>query len=329
MSLPLPDTAIGPRPDPDIAAARAGGVFALLTHLGVLEFSGEDAEAFLQGQLTCDVADAGSSRSTYGAYCSPKGRMLANFLLWRDGASFFMVLSRDIVAATQKRISMFVLRSRVSVSDVSGAIVLLGASGPQADGALGEIFGDIPVGPNGFGRKKGIGTAIRLADGRFMLASAASNAPALPQRLGAALRPVDPRAWRWLDIRNGVPLVTAATQDRLVPQMANLEVLGGVSFSKGCYTGQEIVARTQHLGKVKRRMFLANVAAAAAAGDELYSEDLGDQAGGLVVNAESSPDGGCDVLAVVQSESRRRSTVHLRSLEGPVLKFLALPYAAE
>ena len=254
--------------------------------------------------------------------------MLANFLLWREGASFFMVLSRDIVAAIQKRISMFVLRSRVRVSDVSESIVLHGASGPQADGALREVFGDIPLGPNGLGRREGIGTAIRLPDGRFVLASAVSNAPALPQRLAAALKQVDPCAWRWLDIRNGVPLVTAATQDRLVPQMANLEVLGGVSFGKGCYTGQEIVARTQRLGRVKRRMFLANVAAAAAAGDELYSEDLGDQAGGLIVNAESSPDGGCDVLAVVQSESRDRSTVHLRSLEGPVLRFLALPYAA-
>jgi len=108
--------------------------------------------------------------------------------------------------------------------------------------------------------------------------------------------------------------------------MANFELLGGVSFDKGCYTGQEIVARSQHLGKMKRRMFLANVAAAAAAGDDLYSEDLGNQAGGTIVNAEASPEGGYDVLAALQTASREASTVHLKSLDGPVLRFLDLPY---
>ena len=326
MSLPLPDAAIGTNPDPDLAAARSGSVFASLTHLGVLRFSGEDAEPFLQGQLTCDVTNIGSSRSTYGAYCSPKGRMLANFLLWREDAGFFMVLSRDIVAAVHKRISMFVLRSKVQVSDASESVVLHGTAGPGADGSLRDVFGDFRVEPGGISRKDGIGTAIRLADGRFMLASTVSNASALRQRLAGLLTPVGPRAWRWLDIRSGVPLVTVATQDRLVPQMANLEILGGVSFDKGCYTGQEIVARAQHLGKVKRRLFLANVAADASPGDDLFSEDLGDQASGLVVNAQSSPYGGCDLLAAVQIESRERSIVHLRSLDGPTLNFLSLPY---
>ena len=324
MSLPFPDAAVGT--DPELAAARSGSVLASLSHLGALQFSGEDAEPFLQGQLTCDVTSIGSSRSTHGAYCSPKGRMLANFLLWQEEVGFFMVLSRDIVAAVQKRILTFVLRSRVKVSDVSDSVVLHGAAGPQADGALRDVFGDFRVEPSGIRRKDGIGTAIRLADGRFMLASTVSSALALRQELAGPLTPVGPRAWRWLDIRNGVPLVTVATQDRLVPQMVNLEILGGVSFDKGCYTGQEIVARAQHLGKVKRRLFLANVAADASPGDDLFSEDLGDQASGLVVNAQSSPYGGCDLLAAVQSESRERSAVHLRSLDGPGLTFLALPY---
>jgi len=134
--------------------------------------------------------------------------------------------------------------------------------------------------------------------------------------------------WRWLDIRAGVPLITAATQDRFVPQMINLELIGGVSFSKGCYTGQEIVARSQYLGKLKRRMFLANVDATAAAGDNLFGEDLGDQVGGAVVNAEPSPEGGYDLLAVLQTGTRENSTVHLKSLDGPALRFLPLPYVA-
>ena len=327
MSLPLHHTDPEGISDPDLAAARSGSVFALLGHLGVLQFSGEDAESFLQGQLSCDVANVGLRSSTYGAYCSPKGRMLANFLLWRGEAGFFMALSRDIVAAVQKNISRFVLRSKVKISDASSDIVLVGAAGPRVDGALRDVFPDLPTEPNEVCRQPGMGAVMKLRDGRFVLATEGSSAPALRQRLAGSLKPVDARAWRWLDIRSGLPLVTAATQDQFVPQMANFELLGGVSFDKGCYTGQEIVARAQHLGKVKRRMFLANVAAAAAAGDELYSEDLGDQASGMVVNSEASPDGGHDLLAVVQTASRDSSAVHLKSRGGPVLRFLPLPYA--
>lgn len=312
--------------DPDLAAARSGSVFAPLDHLGVLQFSGEDAESFLQGQLSCDVANLGLRSSTYGAYCSPKGRMLANFLLWREETGFFMALSRDIVQAVQKNISRFVLRSKAKVSDASNDVVLAGAAGPQADGALRGVFSDFPGKPGEVSRQPDVGAVIRLNDGRFVLALAPSSASALRQRLAGSLKPVDARAWRWLDIRSGLPWVTAATQDKLLPQMANVELLGGVNFDKGCYTGQEVVARAQHLGRVKRRMFLANVAAAAASGDELYSEDLGDQASGTVVNSEASPDGGHDLLAVVQAASRDTSTVHLKSPGGPVLRFLPLPY---
>src|SRR2546428_3305124 len=136
MSLPLHHTEPEGTSDPDLAAARSGSVFALLGHLGVLQFSGEDAETFLQGQLSCDVANVGLRSSAYGAYCSPKGRMLANFLLWREEAGFFMALSRDIVPAVQKNISRFVLRSKVKVSDASDGVVLVGAAVPRGGGAL-------------------------------------------------------------------------------------------------------------------------------------------------------------------------------------------------
>ncbi len=327
MSLTLHHTKPEDMTDADLAAARSDSTFALLDHLGVLQFNGEDAETFLQGQLSCDVAKVSSRSSAYGAYCSPKGRMLANFLLWREQAGFFMALSRDIVPAVQKNISRFVLRSKVKVSDASTDIALMGAAGPRSDGALRDVFPDLPTKPDEVCRQSGMGTVMRLRDGRFVLATEGSGAPALRQRLAGSLELVDARAWRWLDIRGGLPRVTAATQDQLLPQMVNLELLGGVSFDKGCYTGQEVVARAQHLGRVKRRMFLANVAAAAAAGDELYSEDLGDQASGVVVNSEASPEGGHDLLAVVQTASREGSTVHLESLGGPVLHFLPLPYA--
>ena len=327
MSMPFQVAETTGQTDPDLVAARSGSVLALLGHLGLLRFSGEDAESFLQGQLSCDVAAVGLRSSAYGAYCSPKGRMLANFLLWREEAGFHMALSRDLAPSIHARISKFVLRARVEVSDASDTIVFAGAAGPKADQGMRELFPDLPKEPNQASRRSDTGTVIKVKDGRYLLALTPSSAAALRHRLANVLVPVGAHAWRWLDIRNGVPLVTAATQDQLVPQMANFELLGGVSFSKGCYTGQEVVARMQHLGKRRRRMFLANVPAQAAAGDPLYSEDLGDQASGIVVNAEASPDGGHDLLAAVQTASREGSTVHLRSIGGPVLRFLPLPYA--
>src|SRR6267142_173269 len=296
---------------------------AILDHLGVLQFGGDDAVAFLQGQLSCDVAGLNSRTSTHGAYCTPKGRMLANFLLWRVEAGFLMVLSRDIVATVHRQISKFVLRSKVKISDVSGALRLAGAAGAKAERALAEFFRDLPATPNEVRSVDGIGSLVRLKDGRLLVAPAAE----VLQKLASRLEPANARVWRWMDIREGLPLVTAATQDQLIPQMANLELIGGVSFDKGCYTGQEIVARAQHLGKVKRRMFLANVSAAALAGDALFSDDLGDQASGTVLNAEASPEGGYDVLAVVHAASRENSTVHLKAPGGPALRFLALPYS--
>jgi hypothetical protein len=149
------------------------------------------------------------------------------------------------------------------------------------------------------------------------------------ERFASAFKTVGAKAWPWLDIKEGVPWVTQATQDQFVPQMINLDLIGGVSFQKGCYTGQEIVARTQYLGKLKRRMYLANVAAAdfPPPGTALYSEDLGDQASGMVVNSHASPHGGVDMLVVAPVASVDGSVVHLAALDGPVLSFQPLPYA--
>src|SRR2546427_11574561 len=146
MSLPLHHAQPAGTADADLAAARSGSVLALLGNLGVLQFSGEDAETFLQGQLSCDVAAVGLRSSTYGAYCSPKGRMLTNFLLWREDAGFHMALSRDIASSIQKHISKFVLRAKVKVSDASDTIVMAGAAGAKVRQALGKVFPDFPNG---------------------------------------------------------------------------------------------------------------------------------------------------------------------------------------
>jgi tRNA-modifying protein YgfZ len=305
----------------ELQAARSGSVVAHLPHLAVLKFSGADAESFLQGQVTCDVAGLRGSAS-YGAWCSPQGRMLASFLLWRLDGGFFMALRGDIAAGVQLRIARFVLRAKVAIAPAR--LSLSGWSGPGAEAAL-SARGEVPRAPLETSAPGGDGTLIRLDASRFLLVLAEDGADGGVGEPGAGLTRVSAATWDWLDVRRGVPWITTATQDRLVPQMANLERLGGVSFAKGCYTGQEIVARAQHRGTVKRRMFIANIDADCAAGDELYAEDLGDQAAGIIVNAAASPDGGSDALAVVNIASRDASVVHLRALDGPVLRFLSDP----
>jgi len=325
-------------PQGELEAARSGSVLADLSHLGVLDFTGPDSEAFLNAQLSCDVGSIGASSSSYGGYCTPKGRMLADFLLWRlaagQSSGFRMLLSRGIVATVQKRLRMYVLRSKVQVTDASDSVALLGISGDAAARALDSVLTGLPQETHDFEVRHcgDSSTAISLPAGRFLIAVAAEGASRLWAGLAAALRPVGTPCWEWLDIRNGVPLVTAGTQEQFLPQMTNLELIGGLSFTKGCYPGQEVVARTHHLGKVKRRMFLAHLDPSEgrtppAPGDELYSEDIPGQASGMVVNAQAAPEGGYDLLAVVHHTSRDASTVHLRSTEGPVLRFLDLPYA--
>ncbi|OGA27210.1 MAG: hypothetical protein A3I01_13010 [Betaproteobacteria bacterium RIFCSPLOWO2_02_FULL_65_24] len=307
-------------------AARGQSIVADLSHLAILEFSGEDAASFLHGQLTCDVNAIAPGSAAFGGYCTPKGRLLASFLLVRHARGYLMLHSRTITAALHKRLGMFVLRSKVAIREVSGEWVLLGLSGPEAPKQLVALHGQ------GRGLQADGSVAVEIPSRRIVLILPLAVAQNTWNRLRSSLRPVGTGCWQWLDIREGIPLVTAATQDQLVPQMANLELIGAVSFAKGCYPGQEVVARSQYLGKgVKRRLYFASLADSArpAAGDELFSDDLGAQASGLVVNAQAAPEGGYDLLVATPTASKENSVVRWKSPDGPALRFGALPYPVE
>ncbi len=312
----------------EIAVTASGSVVAHLAQFGVLAFTGEDAGDFLHRQVSCDVEGLADNAGAYGAYCTPKGRVLANFLLWREPDVFCMLLPRSIVPGIQKRLQMYVLRSKVTLAVRTDDLVALGVSGPAAADAVANLAGTPAGGPISVARRGGV-TAIALAAGRYLVTTPSASAPQVWSQLASTLRPVGATCWDWLEISNGLPWITDATQDQFVPQMANLELLGGVSFRKGCYPGQEIVARTQHLGRPKRRLFLAHVRAEGipAASQPLYSTRLGDQAAGTVVNAAPAPGGGFDLLAVVQTASVAGDCVRLGSLSGAVLHFRDLPYS--
>ncbi len=308
------------------AAAADGTIVADLSQLGVLAFSGEETADFLQGQLTNDVRALHADAAQWNGYCSPKGRLLGNFLMWRDGPDYCLQLSGDIGASVLKRLSMFILRAKVRGRDASDERVRLVVAGPAAQAAIAAAMGPLPDAPMRTLAGEA-GTVIRVGADKFVLAVIPDRAAAVWQTLRQSATPVGAPVWDWLRLNAGIPMIVAATQEQFVPQMVNYEALGGVSFQKGCYPGQEIVARSQYLGKMKRRMFLAHVDAPAAPGDSLYSADLGEQASGAVVNAAPAPTGGYDVLAVAQLESARSQTLHLGHPAGPALALRPLPYA--
>jgi len=328
----------------ELESMRSGTVLADLSHFGLIHFTGDDAQSFLQGQLSCDVRattpSTGAGAALYGSYCNPKGRMLASFLIWHDSGGYVMQLPSALQAAIQNRLSMYVLRAKVKLADRGDALVRLGLAGRHAEALVREILGRVPDSPLEVihGQQ---GSAIRLAQERFELVIVSEWAPTVWERLSQHVMPVGASCWDWLEIKSGIPMITAATQEQFIPQMVNLEVIGGVSFQKGCYPGQEIVARTQYLGKIKRRMFLASIQPMAAsfadlatriapvvAGDELFSDDMGEQSSGMIVNAAPAPEseGKFDVLAVIQTSSVEAGKIHWKSLDGPPLEIMPLPY---
>ena len=292
-----------------------GGMVAALTHLGVLAVSGTDAESFLHNQLTNDVLELRPGSMHLGGYCSPKGRLLATLLIWKTDDGVMLVMPRELLPGIQKRLQMFVLRSKVTIADVSEQTVLIGAAVPD----LQEI---------GFSETDGLNATWPSAAGlqRALWMGPVESAMHLWNTLSETLTSTSASYWRWLDIRAGLPMVVEATREQFVPQMVNFDLVGGVNFRKGCYPGQEIVARSQYLGKLKRRMLLASTQAeVAAAGMEIFSEADPGQPCGLVVNSEKNPEGTWDLLVEIKLEAAQ-TPVHLGAANGQLLQFSELPY---
>lgn len=316
---------------PGLAAAANHCVACDLTPLSVLTIAGPDAATFLQGQLSNDVAALTGNVWQFTSYNSPTGRVLANFVLWRnasDPTAFRALLPADIARTVRERLARYVLRSKVSLADESDAWVRLGVGGPDAAAAITAVFGSAPE-PRTI--KRSAATEIlALSTTRFLVLAPKSDAPSLAATLEKHATPADTMVWRWLAIRAGVGIVGAATQDKFVPQMLNWDALDGLSYHKGCYTGQEIVARTHYLGRLKERLFAYHAPASEALpepGARLWSSAFGDQACGTVVGAAPAPEGGFDLVAVLQLAAAASGDVRLQPSGGAVLEPLPLPYA--
>jgi hypothetical protein len=289
-----------------------------LPHLGIIRVEGDDAAAFLHAQLTQDFAMLGMSEARLAAFCTAKGRMQASFIGFKRGhADILLVVSRDVLAPTLKRLSMFVLRAKAKLRDATAEFELYGLAGESAE--------SMAPGPQEPWTKADIGNAsvVRLypADGQarsLWVAPAGEPAPAGPA--------LSLERWLWGEVRSGVATITAPIVEALVPQMLNYESVGGVNFKKGCYPGQEVVARSQFRGTLKRRAYPAHSPSALQAGQEVFHESDASQPCGLVAQAAAAPDGGWDAIVSIQIAAAQDGRLTAGGPEGAGLSLQPLPY---
>ena len=312
-----------------------------LTHLGVILAAGADAGSFLQGQLTQDVMLMPAGDTRLAGYCSAKGRLLASFWVHkrvdpRAGSEgtpeFLLICSRDILAATLKRLSMFVLRAKVKLSDASGQYQLFGLAGNAIESVAGYTHSARLGGLISSNLLVKLPPVAEVARALYLVDASAAENPAEPAEPVDLATPASTENawWLWSEVAGGIAMITQPVVEAFVPQMLNYESTGGVNFKKGCYPGQEVVARSQFRGTLKRRAYLVHCDAPPQVGDEVFGSHDAEQACGTVVQAAAAPDftseSGFDAIVSMQVAAAQAGGLTLKSDTGPGLRLLALPY---
>lgn len=338
-----------------LAAQAEGGTHVLcdLSHYSLISASGSDTADFLQNQFCNDVRNISATQSQLNAYCTPKGRILAFFRLFQREDCYYLRLPQEILEPTLKRLRMYVMMSKVTLEDASERLIRIGFAGPQAAQQLGQWVDAVPTTVDSVTQSNGLSIVCVQAGTRFEIIGEAADVISLWENLSKQAKPVGYGSWELLDIHAAIPEIVATTQEAFVPQMINLQGINALSFKKGCYPGQEIVARMHYLGKLKRRMFIAHTddEATVSPGDALFAEGSSSGQGvGKVVRAQSNPEGGTDLLAVIEINSAEERTLRLQNAainnenenetanttenptekkDGPLLKLQKLPYILE
>jgi folate-binding protein YgfZ len=294
---------------------------ARLHHLGVILIQGEDAGKFIHGQLTQDFSLIAPGEARLAAFCNAKGRMLASFVGFKNlQGDVLLVCSRDLLAGTLKRLARFVMRAKATLSDASEAYPVWGLAGS----ATKEIAAGAhqPWAKAELGAENNAQTIIQL----YPAGPVARQLLITPNQESPAGEPMSESLWQWGEVQSGVATLSAPLVEAFVPQMLNYESVGGVNFKKGCYPGQEVVARSQFRGTLKRRTFLAHCGNVLQAGQEILAHNDPEQAAGLVVQAAPRPGGGFDALVELQL-SYQDAPLSVGGADAPSsLALLPLPY---
>jgi len=301
-----------------------------LSNLGLIRANGGDTFNFLHGQFTNDLNLVTGNKSQLSSYCNPKGRMLSIFRIFLRDNNYFLLMPRDVIEVSLKKLTMFKLMAKVDLSNVSDEFIIFGLAGPDSNARLKDNNLPVPDDIDQSIHHNGT-TIIRIPSesSRILFISEPENAISIQKTLSENTTPATSGIWELHDIQSGIPQVTAETIEAFIPQMVNLELIGGVNFQKGCYPGQEIVARTHYLGKPNRRMYRINICSANPphSGVNIFSEKDGEQPVGKIVSAQSTDENTCEALAVLRTEKENADDLHLESLSGPKVLMQTLPYS--
>ena len=313
----------------ELQAAAAADVLADLSHLDCLRVTGADAETFLLNQLSNDVKQLDANLSQLTTYCNPKGRMFALFRVYRVDEGYILLSDPEIGSSLLSRLKMFVLRSKVEIENISGQFTMFGLSGDNARNLLRNVMQTEPPELENQMLQSGAMTVIRQYGDheRFLVIGESKNLQTTWLELAKTCQPVGRAAWEWLDIHAGLPSIHPQTSELFIPQMLNLDILNALNFKKGCYPGQEIIARMKYLGKLKQRMFLGHAdGALPAPGDALFAEGFGSQSAGTIVATAPAPGGGYDCLFIAQLTVVDTESLHVGAIDGVELSLRELPY---
>ncbi|MES2870840.1 MAG: folate-binding protein [Pseudomonadota bacterium] len=298
--------------------------FCTLNHEGVLAVRGNDASKFLQGQLTCNLNYLSETRSSLGARCTQKGRMQSSFRILLETDGCLLAMARELVEPQLADLKKYAVFSKSTLTDDSANWARFGLS--QADAVLESLGIHLPADTDSVARANGL-IAVRASEGRAELWAPVAQTESLIQHLKTQLVEADLNQWLLGQVRAGIGQVMGQTRELFIPQMINLQAVGGVSFKKGCYTGQEIVARMQYLGKLKRHLYrlsLQTTSEAPAPGTPLFSPTHNSSVGEVVIAAQA--ENAIELLAVLTADAVEAGEIHVGDAQGPKLSLLELPY---
>jgi len=315
--------------DNNTAIALTENAMTDTSHLSIIKIEGDDAQSFLQGQFSNDVALLVNLGTQLNSYNSPKGRMYAAFRLCQFDSKFYMVLPNDVVEQVLKRLKMFVMRSNVTLENISEQWKTLGLSGNELNQTLEKLNIALPE-DKGQSIQCGNKFLINLTveTPRALFIGPEQDILDVKSSLKDEISIAQPEHWKRLDIEAGIPNVYAATQESFVAQMVNFQLIDGVSFTKGCYPGQEVVARMHYLGKLKKRMYRVSLNAPASPDDKIFdSSSDNQQSVGQIVDAQLNENNSYDALAVIQVNAAEANALKLSSTDGEAINVETLPYA--
>jgi len=318
-------------PDRERRIAPQGDIICDLSPLGIIKVTGDDAEDFLQSQLTNDIQQLSMDQAQSSAWCNPKGRVIASLLIVKTTDGYLISLAKDLIPFVLKRLQMYIMRAKVTLQDISHSIVHFGFSGAYihqdweacCSGTLNNsnyavsYFEDL--------------TIIRIpsvSTPRFQVIGEFEKASMLWNKLNVRAAPVAYSTWEYLNILAGIPTITEASREKWIPQMLNMQLLNTVNFKKGCFPGQEVVARLKYLGATKRRLYRLSTTTdlLATTGDSIVTQD--DSDAGKVLNATFNPEGKVELLAILKI-ALSEDPLFLANSKEVVLEILELPYSTD